>query len=189
MPTPIATPRPSVRCGRKRFSLAAAPVVVMFIAVLGAGCRRHPARTVPIRPQLEEEYCWWAVLRSPLPPDSVAARFQRAFTTVGLTGATWTRSADTAWARAGPTSLGGRYAGATYESRAVAYWRGDSTHFRHYVAIGQRPEGWAPAADTVSFGGRLIGLCADIARAAAIPTSVPRTLTGEETLPVWRRRP
>lgn len=169
-------------------SLVGAAIVMMVAAPPGAGCRRSVV-TTPVPAQLQEDHCWWAVLRSPLPTDTVAIRFLRAFTTVGLTDATWTRSVDTAWARAGPTQLGDRHGGATYSSRAVAYRRGDSTHFRHYVAIALSPDRRVAALDTISTGARQIGFCGEIARAAAIPTSVPRSPTGEETLTVWTRTP
>jgi hypothetical protein len=153
-------------------------MLTLLIAFLSGGCRSHPVVRAPVPAQLSEEHCWWAVMRSPLPPDTVAARFQRAFSSVGLSGSTWTRSADTAWAHAGPTALGGA-SGATYESRVVAYWHGDSTHFRQYVAMPPRP---GDAANP-------IGICQDIGRAAAVPTSAPRVPTGEETLKLWTRIP
>lgn len=156
---------------------AHAAMSLLLVAVLGAGCRSHPVITKPAAARLNEGYCWWAVMRSPLPPDSVAAHFQRAFTAVGLTGSTWTGSADTAWAHAGPTALGA--SGATYGSRVVAYWHGDSTHFRQYVSMAPQPGDSANP----------IGLCQEIGRAAAVPTSVPREPTGEETLKLWSRIP
>lgn len=173
----------------RRSSFAA--VLLILTAALAAGCRRRVA-AAPARVQLVEEHCWWAVMRSTLPPDSVAARFERAFTAVGLTGAARTRQADTAWAHAGPTLLGGP-SGATYAGRAVAYWHGDSTHFRYYLAAGPARAGRAqPAADTVDpssnpASGRRIALCGEIARAAAIGGSVPRDPTGDEGLDVWTR--
>ncbi|MEJ7809568.1 MAG: hypothetical protein WKG32_04040 [Gemmatimonadaceae bacterium] len=167
-----------------RRSSTSAAVLLLLIALLGAGCRRRAA-TTPAPARLSEDHCWWAVLRSTLPPDSVAARFERAFTTVGLTGATRTRSADTAWVHAGPTPLGGRQ----HESRAVAYWHGDSTHFRYYVAIAPASQGRAQPADTLEREPGHIGFCGEIARAAAIQTSAPRSPTGEESLTVWTRIP
>jgi hypothetical protein len=169
-------------------SLSCAAIVMMVAAPLGAGCRRSVVSTT-VPAQMQEDHCWWAVLRSPLQPDTVAIRFLRAFTTVGLAHAAWTRSGDTAWARAGPTQLSDRHGGAMYSSRAVAYRRGDSTHFRHYVAIALSPDGRVAAVDTVGMGARQIGFCGEIARAAALPTSVPRSPTGEETLTVWTRTP
>jgi hypothetical protein len=163
-------------------------ILMMVAAPLGAGCRRSVVTTLAPA-QMQEDHCWWAVLRSALPPDTVAIRFQRAFTTVGLTDASWTHGGDTAWARAGPTPLSGRHAGAMYSSRAVAFRRGDSTHFRYYVAIALPPGGQMARPDTVNVGARQIDFCGEIARAAAIPTSAPRSPTGEETLTVWTRTP
>jgi hypothetical protein len=95
-------------------------------------------------------YCWWTALRSGLPPDTVAARFERAFTTLGFIGATRTRGADTAifddketaWepvaeyalAHAGPSPLPGEPAGVTFEGWAVAWVRSDTTRIRYYLA-------------------------------------------------------
>jgi hypothetical protein len=169
---------------------ACAATLLVLAGAIGAGCRRH--RALPVAAPAwagDEEYCWWAVLRSPLRPDSVAARFAGAFTAVGLTGVAWTRSADTAWAHAGPTALRGA-GGATYASRAVAYWHGDSTHFRSYVAVGPPPPTAQPQpADTLGRGTDRIALCAAIARAAAVRGSAPRSPTGDESLPVWTRVP
>jgi hypothetical protein len=158
-----------------RHGHACTAMSMFLIAVLSAGCRSHPVVTTSIA-RSSDDYCWWAVLRSPLPPDSVAARFQRAFTAVGLSGSTWTRSADTAWAHAGPTALGGA-TGATYVSRVVAYWHGDSTHFRQYVSMAHK----------LGDSANLIGLCQEISRAAAVPTSIPPKPTGEEALKLWTR--
>ena len=144
---------------------------VLCIGVLSAGCHRAVVST-PVPERLVEEYCWWAVLRTALPPDSVAARFTRAYSATGLTGAGWTRTADTAWAHGGPTHLGDQQ----YASRVVAYWHGDSTHFRYFVALPDRQTG-------------LLERCTEIARAAAVPTSTPRQPTGEEALPLWTRMP
>ena len=170
-------------------SAALLALATLAASLIGAGCRRRPAPMPAPAPLLDEEYCWWAVLRTALPPDSVAARFERAFTEVGLTGAARASRADTAWAHAGPTLLRGEAAG-LYESRAVAYRRGDSTHFRYFVAAARpRPEDRAQPADPAERGPSPVGFCGQIARTAAIPTSVPPSPTGEEALPVWTRRP
>ena len=163
---------------------ASAAVLVIVTAAVGGGCR-PPARSAPIPTQGPEDYCWWTVMRTTLPPDSVAARFERAFVVTGLTEATWARLADTAWAHAGPTPLGGPPATIS-ESRVVAYRHGDTTRFRHFVTISP-PQG--QSADTINLAGRYIGLCGQILRAAAVRPSAPREPTGEETLAVWRRRP
>jgi hypothetical protein len=155
---------------------AAHTALIALAALTSTACRRTPAAApAPAAAPLDEEYCWWAVLRTTLPPDTVAARFERAFAAVGLAGGGWTRRGDTAWAHAG-------LPGARYASRAVAYRRGDSTHFRYYVAgaPGLAPRDSAP---------NVVALCGRIARAAAIPTSTPASPTGDESLSVWRRRP
>lgn len=174
-----------------RFSSRTA-ALMMLLAVLSVGCH-HRAVAVPTPTLLSEHYCWWAVLRSPLPPDSVAARFQGAFRAVDLTGITQVRRADTVWVCAGPTEAGSTMpagpAGPTYASRAVAYWHGDSTHYRYYVAIAPPPYGWGQPAHSGTTWPRQMDLCAAIARSAAIPGTAPRNPTGEESLSVWRRRP
>jgi hypothetical protein len=69
-------------------------ITTAFTAAVPCHHARH--QTTPLV-ALAEEYCWWAVLRTPLPTDTVAARFERAFA------------------------------------------RGDSTHFRHFLALGPAP--------------------------------------------------
>ncbi|MGI8508837.1 MAG: hypothetical protein ACR2MQ_05890 [Gemmatimonadaceae bacterium] len=167
---------------RSYFSSAA--IMMMLGALLSAGCHRHPVGIAPVQPALassaQEGHCWWTVLRTPLPPDSVAVHFQRGFAAIGLTNATWAHSADTAWAYAGPTPLSRGPAGAMYASRVVAYLHGDSTHFRYYVSI---------APTSLMKGSVAIPFCGEITTAASVPHSAPRNPTGEETLTVWRRRP
>jgi len=121
-------------------------------------------------------------MRSPLPPDSVAARYQRAFSAVGLSGSTWTHNADTAWVHGGPATLSDS-PGATYESRVVAYWHGDSTHYRQFVTVIPQP------GDSINLGQRTIPFCGATARAAGVQSSAPQTPTGEETLELWTRVP
>jgi hypothetical protein len=164
-------------------------ILAMLLGALGAACHRQPARTTPAPAWAIGHYCWWAVLRSPLPPDSVAAHFQRAYAAVGLTDAMWTQRADTAWAHAGPSALGGQIGGAQYESRAVAYRRGDSTHFRYYVSIAPPPAASAQPSDTVDTSGASLAFCGDVARTVGFRWSAPRDPTGEESLPVWTRQP
>lgn len=60
-----------------------ASLLLAMVTLAGLGCRRAPA-PAPAPVPLEEEHCWWAVLRSSLPPDSVAAHFERAYGAVGL---------------------------------------------------------------------------------------------------------
>ena len=166
-------------------------VAMMLVAVSAIGCQRSRAAVRPTAAAVPTswEHCWWAVLRTVLPPDSVAVRFHRGFSAAGLSGGTWTQRADTAWAHAGPLALGAGTAAMTYESRAVAYRRGDSTHFRYYVGNTRNAAGASRPTDSLELGRRRIALCAEIARGAAIPMSVPRAPTGEEALDVWTRIP
>lgn len=148
--------------------------LALLLLLLSAGCHRRPVVAAVPRPAMTEEHCWWAVVRSPLPPDAVAERFAAAFGAVGLTNVSRTRAGDTIVVRSGPSALaarGSELAG----SRVVAYPRGDSTHLRHFVAFAGEATG------------RWIGLCRDITRAAGVGAVAPRAPTGEEALPVWRR--
>lgn len=166
----------------------AAVRLTLLLAAPAAGCRGRAAAPAPER--WPEDHCWWAVARSPLSPDTVAARFAQAFTALGLASAATRRLADTAWAAAGPTPIARGPAGARYASRIVAYRRGDSTHFRHFVAVLPPAGGWARPADTAGgLGGRSIGFCGDVTRAAVVRASLPREPTGEEGLRVWTRAP
>ena len=77
---------------------------------------------------------------------------------------------DTSWIVSGPGHPGSQDSVARV--RAVAFWNGDSTLYRLYVAT----------------SGPLIAFCQRIANAAAIPGVTPRNLTGEESLAVWKIR-
>ncbi len=114
---PLAMLPKSIR--HSRHVVATSAILVLSLPF---GCR-HPVVATGTPPPPAEQHCWWAVIRSALPPDSVAARFQRGFAAAGLTGAMTTHDADTARAHAGPTQLGGA-GGAMYSARAVAYVRG-----------------------------------------------------------------
>jgi hypothetical protein len=172
-----------------RHSVPSAALVTMLVTALATGCHHDPPRTAAAPAQSTEGHCWWAVYRTALPLDTVAVHFQRAYSDVGFSAATWTRTADTAWVHAGPTPLDRGPTGATYESRVVAYRRGDSTHFRHYVAIAAPLAGWAQPSDSENLESGLIPLCGSIGRAAAVAGWAPGRPDGEETLSVWRRRP
>lgn len=148
-----------------------ASLLLAMITLAGLGCRRAP-EPAPAPVQLEEDYCWWAVLRSSLPPDSVAARFERAYAAVGLAGVRRVQLGDTAWVQTTPVVLDG----VLRASRAVAYRRGDSTHFRYFVGSRESEGAAGP-----------LSLCVRIAQAAAIGWSAPREPTGEESLAVWSR--
>jgi hypothetical protein len=155
--------------------------LMTFVVISAASCHNQVPILSPTARGAEDP-CWWAVMRSPLSPDSLALSFQQAFRAVGLTNPTMTRLADTAWVHAGPTRMA-ESAGAIYESRVVAYWHGDSTHYRQYVAITRQP------GDSVNFGQRSIPFCAATARAAGVRGSAPQAPTGEETLKIWTRTP
>jgi hypothetical protein len=152
--------------------------------ILGVACRRPTSAAV--RPAgLKEGHCWWAVLRSTRPPDSVAARFTDAFIQAGFSTVIFKRNADTAWSTASATQLdiGGP---ATFTSRAIAYWHGDSTHFRYFVDV-QPSSGASP--DSVDRSKNVLAFCSQIARSAAIGWSAPRDPTGDEGLAIWSRVP
>jgi hypothetical protein len=127
-----------------------------------------------------EDHCGWAPQRTATTPDSVAVRYARAFATLGLSGAGWSRQADTAWAEGGPTVLSRPTGAGLYAARVVAYRRGDTTLVRPFVAV-------RPAGD-VNVGHLSIPFCGDAMRAA----QAGLTATGEElrddSLPIWRRR-
>jgi hypothetical protein len=119
-----------------------------------------------------------------LPPDSVAARFEHAYTVLGLPEAASMRLADTAWAHAGPGALAGRST-ATYASRLVARRDGDSTSFRYAVEM------IGPPRDNEQSGGTeqppdVLELCGAIAHAAAVHWARPsRRPNAEDSLAVW----
>jgi hypothetical protein len=154
----------------------------VMLVLLVAGCRHAPppvAAPVSIR----DDHCWHAVFRTPLPPDTVALRFERAFTGLGLTNASSTMRGDTVWSHAGPTRLAGDWGDARYEARVVAFRVADSTHFRHFVGV-------APASsDTLNTGARLLAFCGALGRASQVHGTAPREPDGEEALELWKRRP
>jgi hypothetical protein len=122
-----------------------------------------PAQPAPV----SDNYCWWTLLRTVLPPDTVAQRFGSAYRTLGLDEVSVTHSADTAWARSGPTILRDDSTGASYASTAIAVRQGDSTSFRYFAEITTPPSAASAAPDRMEFCGR-------IAKAAAIAWSRPR---------------
>jgi hypothetical protein len=133
-------------------------------------------------------YCWWTLLLTELPPDSVVARFNRAYVATGQLHATSTQHGDTAWTRAGPTPFEVDSSHATYWSRVVAFRQNDTTRFRYYVAIMPPSREWRQAADSSEANSNNIPICARIAKAAAIPTWVPRRDPNwEDSLTVWDR--
>jgi hypothetical protein len=161
---------------------------ILLGCMLITGCHQQapPAPTLAAveSPRLRE-YCWWAVLRTKRPPDSVAARFARAYKELSLGKVTNGRWGDTAWAHAGPSWISTRTTNASYESGALAYALGDSTHFRYYVVIAAPPGGWIRQSDSVEASGGDIDFCTNIARHASIGWAAPNNPTGEESLALW----
>lgn len=155
--------------------------------IVGVSCR-HPSSIAvsPAAPELTEDYCWRSASRTLLPPDSVVVRLQRAFVATGLTAGRWRQLGDTAWTASGPAVLSGNLPRATYSARGVAVNRGDSSHYRVYVAFGAPPEGWADADDATQIGRYIIPLCREVARVAAIP-GVISDASPEDTLTFWTR--
>jgi hypothetical protein len=156
------------------------PISLLVLSVLA--CQHQTEKLSPPLRATAEDNCWWAVTRSPLPLDSVVARFAGAFRTVGLGAVSTKRIADSAWVHGGPTVIP-EMGGATYESRVVGYWDGSSTHFRQFVSLVQN------RSDSVNAGQRTIPFCATTARGADVRAIVPQTPTGEEGLKLWTRAP
>ena len=155
--------------------------LLVATTLLVSGCH-HQAPVLTPTAALREEHCWWAVVRSPLPIDTVTARFERAFSSLGLTGISTKRVSDSSWVRGGPTALAQR-GGGTYTSRVVAYSDGQSTHFRQYVAL------VPSASDSLNAGARTISFCGSTGQAANVQAIIPREPTGEESLKLWTREP
>ncbi|MDQ6827261.1 MAG: hypothetical protein M3081_00160 [Gemmatimonadota bacterium] len=170
---------------RRYRSLAALPMVLA--AIMAAGCQRKVV-SAPSPMATSWDHCWWTVMQSALPLDTVAARFERGFTVVGMTGVTVARSGDTAWVHAGPTPLGDYPMGSPWQMRAVAYRHGDSTRFRYFVGSDQQARASDPPTDSSETTSQRIGLCTAVSKATAIRWLAPREPNGEETLAVWRVR-
>jgi hypothetical protein len=154
----------------------ASPLAVFTVISLGVSvyaCKPTSPRVAVVPVSLDEEHCWWAVYRTSLPLDSVAARFARAFTSIGFAPSAPSQVGDTAWINVGPSRLSG-YDGRLIAARMVAYRAGDSTHFRTFVTTG---------------ASQAIELCQQISRAAPVGGVTLREPDGEEKLGVWRRRP
>jgi hypothetical protein len=114
-------------------------------------------------------------------PDSVAARFARAYESLGLANASWSHQADTAWAEAGPSTVVREGASGIVRARVVAYRRGDTTLVRPFSSV--QPEGSA------NLGALYIGFCGEVIRAAKAETTQPPSEEPDDSLPLWRRRP
>ena len=154
--------------------------VAIFASLLITGCHRAALTTSSSSVWPPEGKCWWAPFRTALPPDSVAVRFARAYTMLGLSRAEWSHQADTAWAQAGPSVLADSGRVGTYAARVVAFRRGDSTLLRTFVAIG------SSMASNVAR--ERIGFCGETIRTAKPAATAPRIEEPDDALPVWRRR-
>lgn len=157
-------------------------VLLALTATLSGGCHRSTPQTANTPTAwLKEEHCWSAPLRTGSAPDSVAARYARAFATLGLSAAGWSHQADTAWAEGGPTVLARPGGTGLFAARVVAYRRGDITLVRPFIAV--RPD------SEVNAGRLSIPFCGDAIRVAEAMTTAPRVEERDDSLPVWRRRP
>ena len=142
-----------------------------------AACHRTRAvdTPAPATSPLTQHHCWWTSLRTTFPPDSVGARFARAFTTLGFSDVTVRANVDTALvddsshvaepvaqavvihahAAELPGDSGAGQSTARYEGLAVAWVRADTTRVRYYLAR-----------DPAMTGGTHIGRCGALWRAA-----------------------
>jgi len=116
-----------------------------------------------------------------MPPDSVAARYARAYETLGLSNAGWSHLADTAWAEAGPSTRTRGVTSGIVSLRVVAYRRGDTTLVRPFNSVQLVGSG--------NLGALAIGLCGEVIRAAKAETTQPFNEEPDDSLPRWRRRP
>jgi hypothetical protein len=161
-----------------RFSIRLAGL----LSTLTLACSRPlpvPAQPAPA----SDSYCWWTLLRTALPPDTVAQRFEGAYQTLGLGNTSLTHRADTAWACAGPTILEDDPTGASYASTAIAVRQGDSTSFRYFVEITRPSSATSAAPNRIEFCGR-------VAKAAGISWSRPqRRPNSADSLSVFMRQP
>jgi hypothetical protein len=146
----------------------------------------HSAAAPTLAPVKQtESVCWWTLLRTALPADSVSARFESAYKRLGMNDVNTSRSADTAWVVARLVLVNGMALG----SRAVAYRQDDSTSFRFFVETSPSEHATRAPSDSALPGPDNIAICKEIARVAAIPWSNPsRPPNGDDSLPVWRPR-
>lgn len=162
-------------------------VSALVATTLVAACHRSAATPAATPVRTPESYCFWTAFRTTLPPDTVAARYAHAFTTLGLTGATTSHAADTAWAHAGPTSLTLPNGSGTYAARVVAFRRGDSTYYRPFVSLtGDRQ---SAAEDSGRHTSRTISFCSALGGAAQVGGTTQGGPGALEAMDVWRARP
>jgi hypothetical protein len=160
---------------------------IVCLPGFGTACRRTPPVLAPTSnapAPLAQQYCWWSSLRTSLPPDSVAARFARTFTTLGFAPAVVgvlrdttvfddaTRTAEqvTAAVRVhAPRSVLPRDSATTAqpavhsEGLVLAWVRADTTRVRYYLAR-----------DRELGGAETIGRCTTLWRAAMGIAPEPR---------------
>ena len=161
-------------------------ISALFAAgVMIAGCHGAIAPSSPAAISDGESACWWTLVRTAVPPDSVAVRFKSAYATLGLQDIVSSGSADTTTVVARP-SLG---EGANFGSRVVAYRQGDSTSLRFYVEAWPARMTSKATADTPGSRSDELESCSTVARAAGIKWSTPRRRpNGQDSLPVWQDR-
>lgn len=153
---------------------------ITLIVLSGVSC--HHQSQSPGPTTATEQHCWWAVMRSALPLESVAVRFAGAFSSAGLTSVSIKRVGDSVWIHGGPTALA-QFAGNVFDTRVVGYWDGSNTHFRQFVS--ELPSTSA----SVGQAHQTIPFCGASLEAANVQAIVPKEPTGEESLKLWTRVP
>jgi hypothetical protein len=154
--------------------MRSATCCLLVVVALSTACRR-PATIAPAPTPSAEEYCWWAVVTSPLRADSVAQRFARAFTAYGLADLRIDAIGDTIVVEAGPTRTPAVDPGQV-ATRLVVVPSEDGSRFRHFVTL------------TPDLERRTLDICAALAASVRVGAVAPREQTGDEALPVWMRR-
>jgi hypothetical protein len=165
--------------------------MILLVGVMVGACRLHPETASPVPASSvwpKDEYCWWTAVSTTLPVDSVASRFARAYSTLGLGSVVSSRVGDTVLVRAGPTALAATLPG-RYASRMVAFQHGDSTRFRWYWSIVPLADQLMTDSASTPMGGRGIGFCGEIGKIVAIHGWGPRGPSGADSIAVWQRRP
>jgi hypothetical protein len=150
-------------------------LVLALCAATGCHRTRVDAPAPATVPPLAQQYCWWTSLRTSLPPDTVGARFARAFTTLGFSNVEQRANVDTvlvddsnhvpepvpkafvihAHSAELPLDSGVAQPTGRYEGLAVAWVRADTTRVRYYLAR-----------DPAMTGATHIGRCGALWRAA-----------------------
>lgn len=147
-----------------------------MLAIMAALACHRPAASMhpsPMTPWLPEQHCWWAAYRTTLAPESVATQFEAALASIGFADERRGSLGDTAWAEGGPTALEVPQPG-VYAARVVAIRMGDSTHARIFVGVDSST--------------RVIPMCAELMRRAALRAVAPRQEEADDSTARWRRR-